>query len=712
MYNYINFKDYSVEFHEDSRSFSVYSDSLGCLIRDFKVTVHLKDLNNVCSDYFLTDFAEMHSTLEKHLESNCLSVCFTGNNELLGSMVLRFELNSREVKISLDANPEKMFTYSFEGVIGFGENQKENVYSMRRNRCNSHLRCALGPASGVFNDMLFDKTRDAALVFIGADQPNIRFHYSLNAYTFCVNQKGRSNMGFSLYTEQNLYEKTYSLHYAPAVKRGSYKRPPVGFMTWYAVMFEASEKTILDNAKVQAEKLKDFGADTIWVDWEWYHTGFEQTEPECDTMHPLESRYPNGMAYIAENIKKLGFEPAIWIGASHETRETEFIRKHPEAILIERRSWCGPYWFDPTAPAYLNGFIPQVFRMLMDWGYRGIKWDALPRALDYYDMYHDNFHDRSQSTEQAMRAVIQKARETVGEDVYMLSCHGEALRDTTMYADIFDAARIGADIFSWHEFRQNCVDRMFYLYPFHNVLQLLDPDNVVIREEFNTITQARSRASFVSLAGTPITFGDDLTKLPEERMEILRRAIPSMDIHTMDFENTISTDDFIILDLSISTEWEDYKVIDIFNTAERNARYTLRMQEIELEKETEYLAFSFWENKFIGKIRNNVELDFEPCESKVIAIRKYSGVPQVVSTNRHISQGSVDIIDMKWDEKELTLWGTSQVVKDDPYKLYLYVPKEYSVASQELVDCGEGLFCHLVTPKSTGLYHWEFHFTV
>lgn len=262
-----------------------------------------------------------------------------------------------------------------------------------------------------------------------------------------------------------IYHDTYSVH------RGAYRRPLVGFMTWYAVMFNASEKTVLENVAVQAEKLKDFGVDTIWVDWEWYHTGFEQIEPDCDTFHPLESSYPNRFDYVAEEIKKFGFTPAIWIGASHETRETDFIRGNPKAVLVERTSWCGPYWFDPTAPAYLNDFIPRVFRMLMDWGYRAIKWDALPRALDYYDMYHDKFHDRTKSTEAAMRAVIQKARETVGDDINMLSCHGEALRDITMYADIFDAARIGADIFSWPEFRQNCVDRMFYLYPFHNVLQ-------------------------------------------------------------------------------------------------------------------------------------------------------------------------------------------------------------------------------------------------
>lgn len=709
MYHYINFKKYSVALEEESRSFSLYHDAFGCVVKDFRVTAHLKDLNNVCSDYQLTDFTGLQSTLEKHLDSNCLAVCFTGDNDLLGSMTLRFTLDGEMVRISLDANPESMFTYSFAGTIVFGENPGQQVYAMSRKRRNNHLRCGLGPAADAQDDMLFDKQTDAALFFEGAGKPNLTFDYEEKAYTFCVEQSGGEKLGFFIGIKEQLYRDTYHVHYAPAVKRGDYVRPPVGFMTWYAVMFEASEQAVLENAAVQAEKLKDFGADTIWVDWEWYHTGFEQTELDCDTFHPLKSRYPNGLAHTAEKIKEFGFTPAIWIGASHETRETDFIRKHPETVLVERKSWCGPYWFDPTSPAYLEEFIPEVFRMLANWGYRAIKWDALPKAIDYYDMYHERFFDAAKSTEAAMRNVVKKARETVGENIYMLSCHGEGLRDMTMYGDIFDAARIGADIFTWPEFGQNCVRRMFYLYPFHNVLQLLDPDNIVIREEFNTMEQARSRASLVSLAGTPLTFGDDLTRLPEERMEILRRTIPSMDVHTMDFENAKPDEDFVLLELSVRTEWENYKVVDVCNMTQRKNRYTLYMQELGLEPEAEYLVFDFWNNSFVGRIRNHVELAFLPCESRVLAIRKYSGVPQVVSTNRHVSQGGVDILMMCWEERTLTLHGISSVVKGDEYRLSIYVPGGF-LAEGDLTAQGDGLFVGSIIPKETGNFEWQFQF--
>lgn len=699
MYNYINFKKYAVRYDETGKSFALYHEELGTILKDIRITVRTKDLNNVIGFVHLADFAQSTSALEKHFASNCLAITFSGCNDLIGSMTVRIAPDAKKVTLSIDANPEREFIYTVEGTSCLGSDQKNSVYSMRRDRLNTHLRAALGPATSPYDNMLFDKETDTALIFSGAEKTGLRFDYEKNAYTFCISFPGDARKCFSVCVEQNIYEKNYDVHYAPAMKRGGATRPPVGWMTWYAVMFASGEQTVLENATIQAEKLKDFGADTIWVDWEWYHTGFDHTEPDCDTFHPLRSLYPNGIDHTAQGIRKLGFMPAVWIGASHETREIDFIREHPESVLVQRTSWCGPYWYDPTSPAYLKEYIPKVFQMLVDWGYAAIKWDALPRALDYYDMYHDRFADPTVSTEQAMRNVIKAARQTVGEDIYLLSCHGEAVRDITMYADIFDAARIGADIFSWQEFRTNCVDRLMEFYPMHNVLQLLDPDNVVIREEFNTITQARSRASLVCLAGTPITFGDDLRKLPEERFEILRRTVPSLDAHTMDFTVAQEQGDFVTLDLCISTPWESYKVLDVFNTAQCPAKQTLDLQECELEKGTEYLIFDFWNKKFLGKCMDYVDLEFEACESKILAVRRYEAIPQIVSTNRHVTQGAVELREVRWADN--TLKFTAEVVKNDLYRVYIHVPEGFR-APVVLEPVKGSLYTWSVLPEETG----------
>ena len=72
-------------------------------------------------------------------------------------------------------------------------------------------------------------------------------------------------------------------------------------------------------------------------------------------------------------------------------------------------------FFDPTNPHFIHDFIPAVFNNVKNWGYRAVKWDTLPRSLDLYDDYHDKFYDPSVTSETALRNVLAKAHEVLGE---------------------------------------------------------------------------------------------------------------------------------------------------------------------------------------------------------------------------------------------------------------------------------------------------------
>ena len=97
------------------------------------------------------------------------------------------------------------------------------------------------------------------------------------------------------------------------------------------------------------------------------------------------------------------------------------------------------------------------------------------------------------------------------------------------------------------------------------MVQYCDPDNLVIRPQFNTVDQAISRASLFSLLGTPITLGDDLRELPEERIEIIRRAIPPMNTHPMLLESRCPDRECELINTFIRTKYDEYQIVDIFN---------------------------------------------------------------------------------------------------------------------------------------------------
>ena len=232
--------------------------------------------------------------------------------------------------------------------------------------------------------------------------------------------------------------------------------------------------------------------------------------------------------------------PRSGSGATCDPSENEMIKEHPEAVLAHRPAWCGQYFLDPTHPAFLTEMLPRMVRQALDWGYEAVKWDCLPITTEVCDDRHDAKYAKDMSSREAMIGAFKVAREVLGKDFYMLYCAGTNERDMDLATSVFDAARIGGDIFRWEEFITQCVDKVMKYYMLHTVVINNDPDNVVIREKFNTMDQAATRAALVSLLGLPFTLGDNLPDLPEERVEILRRSIPPVPARPMDVRTTVS----------------------------------------------------------------------------------------------------------------------------------------------------------------------------
>lgn len=162
-----------------------------------------------------------------------------------------------------------------------------------------------------------------------------------------------------------------------------------------------------------------------------------------------------------------------------------------------------------------------------------------------------------------------------------------------MLSDVADTARIGNDIFHWCDFIGDFVERALRFYSFHNVSFYCDPDNVVIRPEFSNFEQAKSRVSAVSLLGLPVTFGDELTELPADRIEMLRRALPTLDIHPIDVREAVHDGKRFFVTLAVNTVFECWNVFDLLNMQDCDAKYTVNLQnELHIE-DGEYLVFDF-----------------------------------------------------------------------------------------------------------------------
>ena len=623
---YVSYDDYEVGYNPENGVFEI---NRGLIISE-----------PICSK------KEFKTERGYNQEENLLSVIYD-------NFTVRFAVSKNGIRISL---PEK---------LKISIKTDDDCFAMYYGK-DDIVSVGYGPAVSPKDNCIYSRDTDCA-VCINWD---FAYDFEKKSYT-CV-------LGKETFIEikKNVLADKYGINYGKINKNCTFPIPPSGWMTWYAVKFDAGEKSVLENVEWQRENLADFGANTIWVDWEWYHNSLDGVRDDgTDTFNPDPEKYPNGLKYIAEKIREAGFIPALWIGFTNDVSHNKYTKEHPEIILTQKASWCGQYFYDFSHPEFLEEFLPMALKQVFDWGFEAVKFDTLPLAIDYHDEFHHNMYDPSLSTREAYRNMIKKTREYLGKDMYMLSCSCAKDADILWAADIFDAGRVGQDIFKWDEFIQEGAGKVLRFLPLHNNVLYADPDNVVLREEFNTFEQARTRIYFVSMLGLPLNFGDDLTKLEKDRVGLIKECLPVLDIRPKNLgEMTLS--DVLVTNLSIALPYESYNVISVFNTTENKKEKLIDFKELGIESA---IVFDY-NNKKLEGCCSSIKVELKPYETKVYCLRKKKERVQLISTSRHISQGAAEIKDIIYGENYLLI--ISSVIKGNPYELYLYTEDDIDVSCE------------------------------
>lgn len=631
------------------------------------------------------------------------------DSPVMNKLTLKFTISDSGVSLNIKASCECAVVIS--GMLSFGDRGSVNTYPMYSGKSRGVIRSAVGPASSCKDDMLYDRLTDSALRISGGSKLRIKYDDSLKSYVFkAVTGEAASHKTIKIQTVKDILANQYNIEFVPLSKKRTFTRPPVGWMTWYAVKFDACEEKVLKNAAWMSENLIDYGADCVWIDWEWYHKDLSGSRHDgADTFNPDKSRYPHGLRYMSEKIRALGLEPALWIGFTNDGDMNEYIRDNPEIILADEPAWCGRYFLDITHPEYLDGFLPKALANVHKWGYKAVKYDTLPICMMMHEKYHHRLFDPTLTTRQAYRNMISKTREILGDECYMLSCAAYNDADVLWGAGVFDSARIGDDIFKWEEFVVQGVEKAMRFYPLHNTVMYPDCDNVVMREEYNDIYQAASRIYFVSMLGLPITFGDEFDALDDKRIEFIKSCLPVLDIHPMDAYRGAMPKDVLKMNLAVNKPWESYNVVNVFNLLSEGTQASVDLKEdIGLES-GKYLIYDYTYDKFLGIYEQTLSVEMKACESRILSIRQYTGRPQLLSTSRHISQGAAEIDDMIYSAQDCELVIHAKLIKEAPYTLTLYVPEGY-MPEEDLLQTDEFVYKKLIVPQQTGMHEIKIKF--
>jgi hypothetical protein len=129
-----------------------------------------------------------------------------------------------------------------------------------------------------------------------------------------------------------------------------------------------------------------------------------------------------------------------------------------------------------------------------------------------------------------------------------------------------------------------------------------------------------------------------------------------------------------VYDLELTPDWHQ---VALYNTSEDKATVSTAISgqrvdnAIGLDPTGHYHAYEFWSDTYLGKLPGTARItrELEPNHCAMISVRKVRPHPQVLSTNRHILQGWVDLQDVRWDPEARTLGGTARVIGGEPFQV-------------------------------------------
>jgi hypothetical protein len=146
-----------------------------------------------------------------------------------------------------------------------------------------------------------------------------------------------------------------------------------------------------------------------------------------------------------------------------------------------------------------------------------------------------------------------------------------------------------------------------------------------------------------------------------------------------------------ILDLKVNAVAGRYDLVGITNWRSAPAVHNLDVAaKLNLDPDARYVAFDFWNQALAGVFEKNLPLEVGPHDTRVLAIHRLEGHPQLVGNSRHIS-GSFSVLGNAWDPNQQVLSGKAQTVGDDAYTAWIYCPKDFSLQKLEADVSGKSI---------------------
>lgn len=353
-----------------------------------------------------------------------------------------------------------------------------------------------------------------------------------------------------------------------------------------------------------------------------------------------------------------------WKGDAHDPKSEVFTTWNKTWTRNGRVVWG----YDYTDPAFLE-HLRQVYANLKAGGIKGLMFDypasGWARAGGMEDAYS--------TTAAAYRNIFRMPHEGLGPESYVHERNME--RGTDISVGLVASMRTENDT---DRFDATTATRCGMRWYKNRVLYNQDTDSKNLVRLQDNRDQVRAVLTMAYVTTGRLLLANSFSQFSSETFHDLTRTFP---YHTTP-KSARPVDAFVspvptVYDYPISPRWHQ---VTFFNPSADEARKVgidLAGEPVTgalgLDANKAYHVYDFWNDRYVGKLSGQARLEqqLRPGEARMMAVRRALEQPQVLSTNRHVMQGYLDVIQTEWLPGRRVLTGISKVVGGDPYVITL-----------------------------------------
>ena len=499
----------------------------------------------------------------------------------------------------------------------------------------------------------------------------------------------------------------YASRWAPGyhpIDRRRCPRAPTGWMSWNTYFDKAGAAENLAEARIGAKYLKPFGLD-IWSIESWQDhslwlpvSNFHNLDLSC-----YKPQFPEGMKQLADDLRALGFRPGLWMPL-YGTGDKAFHDAHRDLFLHDADGkpidcWNGRYMLDTTNPDALELLRRLTRTASREWGYEFFKFDGMANTPRKFERPEIRARFRNPSDPNWFDGSVKALREGIGEDRIMLGCMGDF---TGTEAQYLDASRLGSDVVGcYHGLGENynplgnsdyaqmpvkwknilhqaeCTFTQIFV---NNIMFYTDPDTLLVGYTLEK-HEAEVMATIIGLPGQLMFAGDKLGTLQYDRMKMIQQVLPVADIHPQNLYPYAASSMLPIWNLSVSRPFGTWRVVALFNFTDAPRTFDVSMESLGLDPSKPYTAFEFWSGSWEGLIKGGIGCEIPMRTVRLFALWEAADHPQFVGDDRHITQGAVELNDLKWDAMAKTYTLDVKAIGGFPFSYFVRVPDGFKFTS-------------------------------